>query len=282
VRLHRPARPVLTALACSAALLLVAGLAMVAQPTEATSNFGTVKIHEANTESENIVQDEPQVCTFHLHWLFFSPWASGSWHIESWPPTGDGTTVLSGTYSTGWDGSYRSPASPNTYSLPNGHYKLFWQGARDHAPKHKVFWVVCPEPTPTPTPDVTPTPPPEETPTPPPEETPTPPPEETPTPTPEETPTPTPEETPTPTPEETPTPIESFQGETATPEPTPTPVESIQGETSQPTGTPPPTGTSSRTDETTAPPLFAALICLSFGLVGLFGAQAQRRSIRRR
>jgi hypothetical protein len=250
VRLRRPARPALTVVACSAALLLVAGLATVAQPAEATSNYGTVKIHEANTESENIVGNEPQVCTFHVHWLNYSAWTYGTWHIESWPPTGDGTTVLSGAYFTGWDGSYRAPASPDTYSLPNGHYKLFWQGARDHTPKHKVFWVVCPEPTPTPTPEVTPTPP--------------------------------PEETPTPTPEETPTPIESFQGETATPEPTPTPVESIQGETSQPTGTPPPTGTSSRTDETTAPPLFAALICLSFGLLGLLGTQAQRRSMRRR
>jgi len=248
VSISRPARPAYTAVAGVIALLLVASVAMVAQPAQATSNFGTVKIHEGNTEAENVVNTEPQVCTFHLHWMFYWPMASGTWRIESWPPTGDGTTVLSGTYLTGWDGTYRSPASPDVYTLPDGHYKLYWQGTFDHTPKHKTFWVVCEEATPTPTP--------------------------------EPTPTPTPEVTPTPTPEPTPTPSESIQGETATPEPTPTPSESVQGATSEPTGTPPPTGTSSPNQEPSGQPLFAALICLAFGLLGVLGAQAQRRSIR--
>jgi hypothetical protein len=243
VRRRAPARPALIALGCAVALILVAGLTAAAQPTEATSNIGTVKVHEANTESENIVRSEPQVCTFHLHWMYFWAFSSGTWWIESWPPTGDGSTVLSGTYMTGWDGKYRSPAAPGTYSLPDGHYKLYWQGAQDHTPKHKTFWVDCPDPTPTPTPT----------------------PEATPTP------TPTPEETPTPTPEE------SIGGETATPEPT----ESVGGETSQPTGSPPPTGTEAAPEGPSVPPVFAGLICLAFGLLGLFGAQAQRRSIRR-
>jgi hypothetical protein len=254
VTVRRPARPALTAVAGVLALLLVASVAMVAQPAQATSNFGTVKIHEGNTETENVVDNEPQVCTFHLHWMFYTAWSSGTWRIESWPPTGDGTTVLSGTYLTGWDGTYRSPASPDVYSLPNGHYKLYWQGTWDRTPKHKVFWVVCEEPTPTPT--------------------------EEPTPTPTEEPTPTPTPTPTEEPTPTPTPSESIQGETATPEPTPTPSESVQGVTSEPTDTPPPTGTSSPTQESSGQPLFAALICLAFGLLGAFGARAQRRSIR--
>ena len=69
-------------------------------------------------------------------------------------------------------------------------------------------------------------------------------------------------------------------GRDGTPEPTPTSSASVQGVTSEPTGTPPPTGTSSPNQEPSGQPLFAALICLAFGLLGALGAQAQRRSIR--
>jgi hypothetical protein len=147
------------------------------------------------------------------------------------------------------------------------------------------------EPTPTPTVEPTPTPTVEPTPTPTVEPTPTPTVEPTPTPTVEPTPTPTEDATPTPTVEPTPTPtetpFESFEGETATPEATPTPTEtpfeSFEGETAtpQPTTTPPPTSTSDGSSNGGSTPLFALLICLAFGGLGLAAVQSQRKSIRR-
>ncbi len=115
---------------------------------DAPGNNGTVKIHEGGTETEPIVRNEPHVCTFHLHFFFADAAQTGDWWIESWPPTGDGTVVLSGTYTTDANGEYRTPAAPGTYSLPDGHYKLFWQGRNEQNVKHKVFWVECPAPTP--------------------------------------------------------------------------------------------------------------------------------------
>jgi hypothetical protein len=131
---------------------------------DAPGNNGTVKIHEGGTETEPIVRNEPHVCTFHLHFFFADAAQTGDWWIESWPPTGDGTVVLSGTYTTDANGEYRTPPAPGTYSLPDGHYKLFWQGRNEQNVKHKVFWVECPAPTPAgggggvaPTPTPTPT-----------------------------------------------------------------------------------------------------------------------------
>jgi hypothetical protein len=111
----------------------------------------------------------------------------------------------------------------------------------------------------------------------------------TPTPTVEPTPTPTVEPTPTPTVEPTPTPFESFQGETSTPDATPTatptetPFESFEGETATPqqTTTPPPTSTDGRSSGGGSTPLFALLICLAFGGLGLAAVQSQRKSMRR-
>ena len=49
------------------------------------------------------------------------------------------------------------PDEPGTFGLPDGHYKLFWEGATNPGGqleiKHKVFWVDCP-------PEVTPSAPP--------------------------------------------------------------------------------------------------------------------------
>jgi hypothetical protein len=63
-----------------------------------------------------------------------------------------------------------------------------------------------------------------------------------------------------------PTPFESFQGETATP-----------GQTT----TPPPTSTGGSDPGNNSTPLFALLICLAFGGLGLAAVDMQRRSIRR-
>ncbi len=188
-------------------------------------NNGTVKIHEGATETEPIVSNEPHVCTFHLHFFFADPTQSGTWKIETWPPTGDGTLALAGTYDTSPSGEDRQPVT-GVYTLPDGHYKLFWTGDNPNNPdveKHKVFWVECAQPTPTATPTATPT-----QPTPTPTATPT-----QPTPTPTATPTPTPTPTATPT-QSTPTP----SGEVGPLVSTPTPT----GEVESLVGTPAPTG----------------------------------------
>ena len=86
-------------------------------------------------------------------------------------------------------------------------------------------------------------------------------------------PTPTPTPTPTATPTATPT-------ETATATPTETPFESFKGETGTPITTAPPTSTGSGPIGGSTP-LFALLICLAFGGLGLAAVEAQRRSLRR-
>jgi hypothetical protein len=77
--------------------------------------------------------------------------------------------------------------------------------------------------------------------------------------------TPTPTPTPTATPTATPTPFETQAGETGTPDPS---------------VTPPPTS-SSRGSSGPSTPIFALLICLAFGAIGLSAVEAQRRSVRR-
>ena len=133
-----------------AALLLALSACLwpgAAAANDTPGNNGTVKIHLDDTEKEpGEVANEPHVCTFHLHFYFSDPEQSGTWEIESWPPNGDrGTTVLSGTYDTHGDGEDRQPEQ-GVYQLPDGHYKLFWDGDLD-TQKHdkmKTFWVDCP------------------------------------------------------------------------------------------------------------------------------------------
>jgi hypothetical protein len=123
---------VLTAIAVSASLAIAA----------APGNNGTVKIHDGPSEPSPITRDEPHVCTFHLHFFFADGDQTGVWQIESWPPTGDRSAVLSGTYATDANGQDRQPET-GAYGLPDGHYKLSWMGSTDHTWKQKVFWVDC-------------------------------------------------------------------------------------------------------------------------------------------
>jgi hypothetical protein len=87
---------------------------------------------------------------------------------------------------------------------------------------------------------------------------------------------------PTACPTATPTPFQSFQGETATPDPTATPFQSFQGETATAakSQTPPPTSSGSNGSSNGSTPIFALLICLAFGGLGLTAVEAQRRSAR--
>jgi hypothetical protein len=133
-----------------AAILLAAfaGFGSSALANDTPGNNGTVKIHEGPGENQNgEVRNEPHVCTFHLHFYFADPEQAGTWEIQEWAPTGQkGTVVLSGTYDTHGDGEDRQPEE-GVYRLPNGHYKLFWDGDLDTGKhdKMKVFWVDCPE-----------------------------------------------------------------------------------------------------------------------------------------
>src|SRR5712671_1996090 len=106
-------------------------------------NNGNVKIHDGGTEPSPEVRNQPHVCTFHLHFFFADAGQAGAWWIRSWSPTGDGVTVLTGTYVTDTNGEYRTPAEPGAYTLADGHYKLFWEGRSSSNIKHKVYWVRC-------------------------------------------------------------------------------------------------------------------------------------------
>ncbi len=131
--------------AAVAGLLGAALAAPLPASGEVPGNNGTVKIHEGGTETEPIVRNEPHVCTFHLHFFFADPFDAGTWEIQEWSPGDKGTVVLSGTYDTNGDGEDRDPDEPGVYELPDGHYKLFWDGDLDTEKhdKHKVFWVDC-------------------------------------------------------------------------------------------------------------------------------------------
>ena len=132
------------ALVALAALSLLVPASLAAGPTGAPGNNGTVKVHDGGAEPSPEVRNQPHVCTFHLHFFFADAAQSGSWQIRSWSPTGDGSVVLAGTYTTDANGEYRTPPAPDAYTLPNGHYKVFWEGRNSQNIKHKVFWVDCP------------------------------------------------------------------------------------------------------------------------------------------
>src|SRR5438094_738166 len=136
----------LAPLAVLVTILLGAVAAAPVLANDTPGNNGTVKIHDGATEpAPSEVRNEPHVCTFHLHFYFADPEQAGTWEIQQWAPTGQkGTVVLSGTYDTAGDGEDRQPEA-GTYSLPDGHYKLFWDGDLDTGKhdKMKVFWVEC-------------------------------------------------------------------------------------------------------------------------------------------
>lgn len=109
---------------------------------------GTVKVHRSTTPADDR-RNEPKVCSFYLVGFGFDPDQQVSWHIRSWPPTGDRAVVADGALVLDDVGHGRTA----DLSLPDGHYKLFWnfEGEKGRA-KHKVFWVRCPAESPSPSP----------------------------------------------------------------------------------------------------------------------------------
>ncbi|WP_151484014.1 LPXTG cell wall anchor domain-containing protein [Streptomyces albicerus] len=125
--------------AIATAALLTAPVAHATAP----GDNGTVKIHDAAT-GEELRKNEPHVCDFYLDAFGFDGGQQVAWHIESWAPTAGvkGETVESGSLELDAEGHGRT----NDLSLPDGHYKLFWNfdGEKGSA-KHKVFWTDCQE-----------------------------------------------------------------------------------------------------------------------------------------
>nr|WSY54315.1 PT domain-containing protein [Streptomyces sp. NBC_00886] len=120
-----------------AAALLIAPAAHATAP----GDNGTVKIHDAST-GEELRRNEPHVCSFYLDAFGFDAVQAVDWHIEAWAPTADtkGDTVKSGAITLDAQGHGRT----GDLSLPDGHYKLFWNFAGEKgAAKHKVFWTDC-------------------------------------------------------------------------------------------------------------------------------------------
>ncbi|MGW0995761.1 LPXTG cell wall anchor domain-containing protein [Streptomyces sp. NPDC002520] len=129
-----------TVAAVSGALALSA-LAMPAAHATAPGDNGTVKIHDAKT-GEELRRNEPHVCTFYLDAFGFDAVQQVDWHIEAWAPTAatKGETVKSGDITLDAEGHGRT----EDLSLPDGHYKLFWNfDGEKGAAKHKVFWTDC-------------------------------------------------------------------------------------------------------------------------------------------
>lgn len=112
---------------------------------------GTVKVHRTTTSADD-PRNEPHVCGFYLVGFHFDGGQQVSWRIVSWPPTGNRTEVLHGALTLGQDGHGRTA----DLTLPNGHYKLYWNFAGENGrAKQKVFWVRCEGTTPSPSPTST-------------------------------------------------------------------------------------------------------------------------------
>jgi hypothetical protein len=124
------------ALAVAASVLL----APAAFATGAPGDNGTIKIHDAKT-GEELVKNEPKVCSFYLDAFFFDGLQEADWKIVEMPPTGTkGELATSGAITLDGEGHGRT----TDMTLPDGHYKLVWNfDAENGAGKHKVFWTDC-------------------------------------------------------------------------------------------------------------------------------------------
>lgn len=115
-----------------------------AGPAGAPGNNGTVKIHDGAGEPSPEPQNEPHVCTFHVHALHFDGGQVLTFTVQSWEPTGDRSVVLTGSITADATGAGRSPET-GAYGLPDGHYRLTVDTGNGTSTqdKHKMFWVQC-------------------------------------------------------------------------------------------------------------------------------------------
>ena len=152
-RAQRPSTRRALLLAGIATITLSLALSIAPAMAAKGGNAGVAKIHDAVTDLEAEEQgNEAWVCTFWVGFYASNPTETGTWQIVSWPPTGDGTEVASGTYDTTDDGV--DATADQSYA--DGHYRLSWQTDGDNNEKHKTFWVECGDPEPDPDPTVEP------------------------------------------------------------------------------------------------------------------------------
>jgi LPXTG-motif cell wall-anchored protein len=132
VRVFKPVAG--TALVVAATVLL----APAVSANNAPGDNGTIKIHDATT-GEELVRNEPHVCTFYLDAFGFDGLQQADWKIFGHAPTGT-DLAKSGAITLDATGHGRTA----DLSLPDGHYKLDWNFAGEHgSAKQKVFWVTC-------------------------------------------------------------------------------------------------------------------------------------------
>ncbi|MET9804862.1 LPXTG cell wall anchor domain-containing protein [Streptomyces sp. NPDC006368] len=134
----------------SGVLVATAACSLVFAPSALATkgDNGTVKIHDAAT-GEELRKNEPKVCEFYLDAFGFDAGQLVDWHIEAWGGSAGakGGTVESGSLTLDAQGHGRTA----DMTLPDGHYKLFWNfdGENGRA-KHKVFKTDCEPATSTP------------------------------------------------------------------------------------------------------------------------------------
>src|SRR5438552_9074968 len=147
---HRPRRlsPTRRALLGAGVSTLVLSLALSIAPTWAKNSDsapngngggvpGTVKLRDATT-SDLVPEtaNDPHVCAFSIVFEYNPPTA-GTWQILSWPPTGDGSQVSSGS----WDSTPSGTDETDVMTLGAGHYRLEYQATDASNSRNKTFWV---------------------------------------------------------------------------------------------------------------------------------------------
>jgi hypothetical protein len=101
-------------------------------------NAGTIKVHHATTDLEATeTGNEPWVCSFWVGFYTTESAELGTWELLSWPPTGDGSVVASGSYDTTGDGL----DTTGVLAPAPGHYRFEWLTDGDQNSKHKTLWV---------------------------------------------------------------------------------------------------------------------------------------------
>ena len=139
----RPLSPPRRATLAAGVLTLALSLVVSIAPTlgaggNGNGNAGTIKVHDATTDLEATeTGNEPWVCSFWVGFYTTESAELGTWELLSWPPTGDGSVVASGSYDTTGDGvdttGVLAPAA--------GHYRFEWLTDGDRNSKHKTLWV---------------------------------------------------------------------------------------------------------------------------------------------
>ena len=133
-------------------------------------NSGDIKISETTVPDHGNQGNEPHVqCQFYVLGFNFAA-SQGTISVASWPPTGDGSVVLTGTYKAPTPdsaGTYQFVKGPYT-TLADGHYKVdVTDNKGAEIAKHKVFWIDPCATSPNPSPPTNTPAPPTDTPVPP-------------------------------------------------------------------------------------------------------------------